>query len=180
MEALRAIGIRKAVMFVWFTLYTWLLRLSVLPQFRVALMRLMGARIGPGTIIHAVSFSNLYHYGFSRLSIGRKCFLGDEVQLDTRGHIFLADDVTVSNRTTIVTHINVGYPDHPLQTLYPTREDHVIVKRGAYIGTGAILLPGVTIGSRSVVAAGAVVTSDVPDHTLVAGVPATIKKRLKS
>lgn len=47
-----------------------------------------------------------------------------------------------------------------------------------WIGTGAIILPGVKIGSRSIVAAGAVVNRDVPEDVLVAGVPARIVKRL--
>jgi len=178
MEALKAIGIKKAFLFVWFTLYSGLLRICILPQVRVILMRLMGATIGSDTIIHQVSFSNLYHYGFSRLKIGNKCFLGDGVQLDCRGWINLEDNVTLSNRTTVVSHINVGYPDHPLQRYYPTREEHVIFKAGCYIGTGAIILPGVTIGKESLVAAGSVVTSTVLDHSMVAGVPAKVKKRL--
>jgi acetyltransferase-like isoleucine patch superfamily enzyme len=47
-----------------------------------------------------------------------------------------------------------------------------------WIGANAVILPGVTIGDHSVVAAGAVVTKDVPPHTLVAGVPAKIIKTL--
>jgi acetyltransferase-like isoleucine patch superfamily enzyme len=178
MEALKTIGIKKAFLFVWFTFYTGLLRICIFPQIRVVLMRLMGATIGSDTIIHLVSFSNLYHYGFSRLIIGNTCFLGDEVQLDCRGYITLENNVTLSNRTTVVSHINVGYPDHPLQKLYPTTEEHVIFKSGCYIGTGAIILPGVVIGKESVVGAGSVVTKSVPEKTLVAGVPAEIKKKL--
>ena len=50
----------------------------------------------------------------------------------------------------------------------------VVIKRNAYIGAGAIILPGVTIGEYSIVAAGAVVTKDVPPRTIVAGVPARV------
>lgn len=52
----------------------------------------------------------------------------------------------------------------------------VSVGRGSVIGTGAVILPGVSIGANSVVAAGAVVTRDVPDHALVVGNPAVIRK----
>lgn len=176
MKAVQSVGFVKAIRYVWFAVYAWLIHIS-LPPVRVWLMRFAGAKIGKDTVIFDVTFSNLYHYGFRRLSIGDRCFLGDEGMLDVRGGITLEDDVTLSNRTIIVSHINVGYADHPLQHVYPTREDRVVVKHGAYIGTGAILLPGVTIGSESVVAAGAVVTKNVQDYVMVAGVPASVKKR---
>ena len=53
-----------------------------------------------------------------------------------------------------------------------------MIKRGAWIGAGAIILPNVTIGERAVVGAGAVVTKDVPPYTVVAGVPAKEIKKL--
>ncbi|MEK7533665.1 MAG: hypothetical protein AAB542_04485, partial [Patescibacteria group bacterium] len=64
------------------------------------------------------------------------------------------------------------------QRQYPTKESPVIFKRGVYVGTGAIILPGVTIGQYSVVGAGAVVTRSVPPRVTVAGVPARIIKKL--
>lgn len=122
---------------------------------------------------------NLYHYGFRNLLIGSRCFVGDEAMLDMRGKIILEDDVTLSNRCNIVTHMNVGYKDHPLQKLYPTKESMVKISKGAYIGTGAIVLPGVTVGRKSVVGAGSVVTKNVPANTVVGGVPAKVIKRLR-
>ena len=50
----------------------------------------------------------------------------------------------------------------------------VVVRRGADIGTGAILLPGVTVGEHALVGAGSVVTEDVPDYAIVAGAPARV------
>lgn len=177
MKALQTIGLGKAIRFVWFSFYAWLLHIA-LPPVRVVLLRLAGARVGRDTVLFDVRFANLYHYGFSRLQIGNRCFLGDEVMLDVRGGITLEDDVTLSNRTTVVTHINVGYEDHPLQKAYPTEESKVTIRQGAYVGTGAIVLPGVTIGKESVVAAGAVVTKNVPARVVVMGVPASVKKIL--
>ena len=177
MKALRSIGLMKLVRFLWYGFYAWLIRIS-LPPVRVLLLRLSGAHVGSDTVTFDVRFANLYHYGFKRLKIGNRCFLGDEVMIDVRGGVTLGDDVTVSNRATIVTHINVGYEDHPLQKFYPTKESPVVIKRGAYIGTGAMILPGVTVGRESVVGAGAVVTKDVPDRVVVAGVPARIIKKL--
>lgn len=171
------VTVAKALKFVWFGLCARLLN-NTLPPIRVALLRLAGASVGRDTVIFNVRWANLFHYGFSRVKIGNKCFIGDEVTLDARGGFTLEDHVTLSNGCSMVTHINVGFEDHPLQKLYPTKEARVLIKRGAYIGTGAIILPGVTIGRESVVAAGAVVTKNVPDHVMVAGMPAHVKKKL--
>lgn len=179
MEALGTVGIGKGIRFIFFELYQTLLHWCVVPQIRTLLLQLAGARVGADTVIMRASFANLYHYGFGRLSIGRKCFIGDEVMLDVRGGITLENEVTLSNRVSIVSHINVGYPDHPLQQVYPTREAAVIIRRGAFIGTGAIILPGVTIGEQAVVGAGAVVTGDVPGRVVAAGVPAKIIKKIR-
>lgn len=179
MKALKVIGIGKALRFIFFSFYSMLLNGCIVPALRVFLLRLAGAKIGSDTVILQVKFFNLYHYGFRKLKIGSNCFLGDEVMLDTRGEIIIEDEVTISNRSTIVTHINVGYPDHPLQKYYPTKEEKVVIKRGSYIGTGAILLPGITIGPESVVGAAAVVTRNVPKRSVVAGVPARVIKSLK-
>ena len=54
----------------------------------------------------------------------------------------------------------------------------VVIKKNAWIGTRSIILKGVTIGEGSIVAAGSVVTTNVPNYTLVAGNPAIVKKRL--
>jgi acetyltransferase-like isoleucine patch superfamily enzyme len=177
MKALQSIGIAKALRFVWYAVISKILHCVILPQARGFVMRLFGATIGADTIVGNVSFANLYHYGFSRLVIGSRVFIGDECSLDCRGGITIEDDVTLSNRTQVVTHINVGYADHPLQKKYPSKEDRVTFKRGSYVGTGAIVLPGITIGSEAVVGAGAVVTRDVAAHIVVAGVPARRIKR---
>ena len=55
----------------------------------------------------------------------------------------------------------------------------IIIKKNSWIGMRSIILKGVIIGEGAVVAAGSVVTKDVPDYTLVAGNPAIVKKRLK-
>ena len=55
---------------------------------------------------------------------------------------------------------------------------HVIIEDDVWIGANAVILPGVRIGTHSVVAAGAIVTKDVPSHSLVAGVPAKVIKKL--
>jgi acetyltransferase-like isoleucine patch superfamily enzyme len=178
MKAITTVGWRKAIRFIWYELVTKALHIILVPQMRSFILRLDGARIGKDSVILDASFTNLYHYGFRRLEIGQRCFVGDEVLLDLRGSIRLEDDVTLSNRAAIITHINVGYADHPLQKAYPTVEETVIIEKGAYVGTGAIVLPGVRVGKESVVGAGAVVTRNVPKRVVVAGVPARVIKKI--
>lgn len=172
MQAFQEIGFFKAIRFIWFALFSKILHWCLLPPLRVTLLRLAGAKIGKGTIIMDVEFTNLYHYGFKKLLVGDHCFFGDGVMLDVRGGIEINNAVTVSNRVSIVTHINVGYKDHPLQKVYPTSEKKVVIQDGVYVGTGAIILPGVTIGKQAIVGAGAVVTRDILAKSLVVGVPA--------
>ena len=56
------------------------------------------------------------------------------------------------------------------------KTSNVIIKDGAHIGIGAILMPGVTIGKGAVIGAGAVVTKDIPDYSVAIGVPARVIK----
>jgi maltose O-acetyltransferase len=80
--------------------------------------------------------------------------------------------VTLAERVLVLTHMNVGYKDHPLQAEFPPMAGGVCIERGAFVGASVTILAGVTIGAGSFVAAGSVVTGDVPPRTLVAGVPA--------
>jgi acetyltransferase-like isoleucine patch superfamily enzyme len=151
--------------------------LLVPPQLRVALMRVFGADVGSDTIVHPASFTNLYRTGFKGLSIGKECFIADECFFDLAERIEIGDQVSIGERTIIVTHLNVGYRDHPLQEKYPAMSAPVRIRSGSFIGVGAILLPGVTVGERSFVAAGAVVSRDVAPGSMVAGVPARVMQR---
>jgi acetyltransferase-like isoleucine patch superfamily enzyme len=171
-KALSEIGWARAARFGFFTLAMVPFRLALFPQLRAPWLRLLGARIGRGTILHDVRFFNLYRRGLSGLEIGDECFLGDECLLDLAEGIRLERQVTFAERVLVLTHTNVGYADHPLQPHFPAMAAPVVVESGAFVGAGVTVLPGVRIGSRSFVAAGSVVTADVPAGTLVAGVPA--------
>jgi acetyltransferase-like isoleucine patch superfamily enzyme len=111
--------------------------------------------------------------------IGRDVFVGFGLELDTNHTelIEIGDHVTISPQCTIVTHMETDV-DTPLRRLYPGHAAPVRIERGAWICTRATLLPGVTVGENALVAAGAVVSRDVPPATLVAGVPAREQKKL--
>ena len=178
MKAVGEVGFGRAARFGWTTLAMVPYRLALFPPLRSWWLRLLGARIGPGAIVHDVRFFNLYRRGVAGLSLGRECFLGDECLLDLAEAIVLEDQVTFAERVLVLTHTNVGYRDHPLQPHFPPLAAPVVVEAGCFVGAGAILLPGIRVGRGSFVAAGSVVTEDVPPGTLVAGVPARVVRAL--
>lgn len=178
MKALAEIGFGRAARFGVLTLAMIPYRLALFPQARSAWLRLLGARIGRGAILHDVRFFNLYRRGFGGLSMGRDCFVGDDCLIDLAEAVSLEDQVTLAERVLVLTHTNVGYRDHPLQKLFPPTAAAVVVEAGSFVGAGVTLLPGVRVGRGSFVAAGSVVTEDVPPATLVAGVPARAVRAL--
>ena len=178
MKALAEIGWRRAARFGFFTLAMVPYRLALVPQQRAPWLRLLGARIGRRTVVHDVRFFNLYRRGLAGLEIGDECFLGDECLLDLAEGIRLERQVTLAERVLLLTHMNVGYRDHPLQASFPALAAPVVIERGAFLGANVTVLAGVRIGPESFVAAGSVVTEDVPPRTLVAGVPARVVRAI--
>ena len=174
MKALAEIGWRKAFRFGWFTLAMLPYRAALFPQLRAPWLRLLGARIGPRSILHDVHFFNLYRKGLAGLEVGRECFLGDECLLDLADAVVMEDQVTLAERVVVLTHTNVGFADHPLQAHFPALTAPVVFERGCFVGAQVTVLPGVRIGREAFVAAGAVVTEDVPPGTVAAGVPARV------
>jgi acetyltransferase-like isoleucine patch superfamily enzyme len=171
-KPLDEIGWRKAARFGFFTLAFLPYRLALVPPIRALWLRLLGATVWPHVVLHDVRFFNSYRRGPRGLSIGRDCFLGDECLLDLAESITLEDQVTLAERVVVLTHLNVGYADHPLQGAFPAMAAPVRFGAGCFVGANVTVLAGVTVGARAFVAAGSVVTSDVPPNTLVAGVPA--------
>ena len=88
-------------------------------------------------------------------------------------HVNLAQGVTITALNHNFENITLRIDQQGVSTNTVTISDDV------WIGTNAVVLPGVTIGTHSVVAAGAVVTKDVPPYTIVAGVPAKVIKTIK-
>lgn len=145
-------------------------------------------RLGEGVVIHA--FVNLYGCDIGdetkigtfvevqkNAVIGRRCKIGS--------HSFICDGVTIEDECFVghgVMFINDRVPratrsDGALQGGDDWRVVPTWVRRGASIGSGAVILCGLTIGERAVVGAGAVVTHDVGPGEVVAGVPARLLRR---
>jgi acetyltransferase-like isoleucine patch superfamily enzyme len=101
------------------------------------------------------------------LSLGRKSVINQECRLDPRGGVTIGDCVSISSQVCVLT------ADHNLQSpAFEGRTQPVVIDNYAFVGTRALILPGVTVGEGAIVAAGAVVTRNVPPFTIVAGVPA--------
>ena len=183
MKAIKEIGPKKAIRFILYSLlqviyHRFINHILFFPQFRKLFLQIIGAKIGQDSIIMDVQFFNWHHKGPAGLKVGNKCFIGDETLIDLHNFVVLEDHVTIAQRVTILTHTNVGYSDHPLQKYFPKFSKPVTFKKGCVIGASSTVLPGVTIGTQSFVAAGSVVTKNVPDRVLVAGVPAKIIRKI--
>jgi acetyltransferase-like isoleucine patch superfamily enzyme len=113
-------------------------------------------------------------YGLN-ITVGRSVFIGHGCMFTGHGAIEIGDEVMIANRVSLVT---AGHPVEPDKRRDFITVAPVTIGRNVWIGTAATILPGVTVGADSVVAAGAVVNRDVPPATLVAGVPATVVRDL--
>lgn len=122
-------------------------------------LRRFGARVADDAIIVGpVSIVNAQR-DFSNLEIGRRTHIGSEVFFDLADKVTVEDEATISMRSTIITHFDAGRS--PIALNRPRLTGPVRIGSGAYLGAGATILHGVTIGPRAIVAAGAVVPQDV-------------------
>jgi acetyltransferase-like isoleucine patch superfamily enzyme len=141
------------------------------PPLRSALLRLFGATVGANTIINRFTLINVDRGGFKSLQIGANCFIGHEALIDLAGPVVLEDHVTLAARAILLTHLNVGYKDHPLVARFPPQTGSVTIQRGSFVGVAAVVLAGCKIGPEAFIAAAALVNRDVEPGEVVAGVP---------
>jgi acetyltransferase-like isoleucine patch superfamily enzyme len=109
------------------------------------------------------------------ISVGRTVFIGYECAFTGHGAITIGDDVMIAHKVNLVTS---GHPVEPDQRRAHITAGPITIESNVWIGAAVTILPGVRVGADSVVAAGAVVTHDVPAATLVAGVPARVVRPL--
>ena len=109
------------------------------------------------------------------IRVGRNVFINQACMLNDIGGIEIGDDVMIGPRVSLLT---TGHPLDPGRRRRQIVAAPIAIERNVWLGAGATVLQGVTVGSDAVVAAGAIVTRDVPPRTLVAGVPAQVLREI--
>jgi acetyltransferase-like isoleucine patch superfamily enzyme len=136
---------------------TWLLSLLV--------------RVAPRGVINVL-------HRWRGVKMGKDCFIDPTATLETAfaENITLGNDVRITVGAIIMTHIKA--PHYLRDTgMVPVVLAPVEIKDHAFIGVNSVIMPGITVGKASVVASGAVVVSNVPDYSMVAGNPAKVVKQ---
>ena len=139
-------------------------------QVRERLSEIIGSQIDKSTRIFPPLYTNFGRF----IAIGKNVFINHACSFLDLGGITIEDDVLIGPRVNLVTENHPLDPADRKSLLLKS----IVIKRNAWIGAAATILPGVTIGENAVVAAGAVVSKDVPVNTIVGGVPAKHIKHL--
>ena len=141
-------------------------------QIRERLSEITGTQLDKSTIIFTPFYTNFGRF----IKIGKNVFINHACTFLDMGGITIENEVQIGPKVNLITE------NHPLD---PANRKalickRIVIKRNAWIGAAATIMPGVTIGENAVVAAGAVVTKDVPDNTIVGGIPARVIKAINS
>lgn len=134
--------------------------------------RFLFNQLGPGSVV----YGRIKVLHPENIIVGCYCTLNEGVILNARDKIIIGNYVHISPMS-ILTAGGLNIQEDYRTRAHFARE--IVVSDGAWIGSHATILPGVKIGRNSIIGAGAVVTKDVPDNAVVAGVPARIIKRLE-
>jgi acetyltransferase-like isoleucine patch superfamily enzyme len=118
------------------------------------------------------------------VKIGKQSHVARGVILDERNPelIEIGNGVAVTSGVMILCHQrDLSEYRHGMYAMHcPFKEGKVIVKDGAHLGIGSIIMPGVTIGEGAIIGAGAVVTHDIPPYSVAVGVPAKVIKTFEN
>lgn len=132
-------------------------------MFRRFFYRLFGMKIGSGSTLHMFAT----FYDVRNIKIGRDTVIGEWAVLDGRAALTIGDHVATA------TGVMIYNGEHDINDEnFKAKFEPVVIEDYVFIGPRAIILPGVTVKKGAVVAAGAVVTRDVDEFTVVGGVPA--------
>lgn len=156
------------------TLFNFFPKLSFFDRHKFRLLRFLGAKIdGPCTIFGPITIRPINRV--KKISIGSSTFINTELRIGGKGNVYIGNNVQIGPRVSIET------TNHSLKPINGKRETYhldVTIKSNVWIGAGVIILPGVTVGENSVIAAGAVVNKNVSPNVLVGGVPAKVLTKL--
>ena len=139
-------------------------------QIREGLSEIIGTPLDKSTTVFAPFHTNFGQF----IQIGKNVFINHACSFLDMGGITLEDQVLLGPKVNLITE---NHPVDPADRRTLICKP-IVIKRNAWIGAAATILPGVTIGENAIVAAGAVVSRDVPANTVVGGVPAQFIKTI--
>jgi acetyltransferase-like isoleucine patch superfamily enzyme len=140
-------------------------------EMRDRLSQLIESPIDKSTTVFVPFYTNFGKH----IKIGKNVFINHACSFLDLGGITIEDDVLIGPR------VNLTTENHPVD---PTKRKDldlksILIKRNSWIGAAATILPGVTVGENSIVAAGAVVNKDVPPNAIVGGIPAKLLRMIE-
>ena len=146
-------------------------------RLKAKLYRWAGVKVGQGVEF----FQGIKVQGIGELEIGDRAFIGHEVlfMLNEGSKIIIDPEAIVGSRSIVITGFHPVEPDGQRILSRKGTTSTVHIGKGCSVSTNCTVLPGVMVGEMSLVAAGAVITKDVPPYTLVGGCPARFIKNLK-
>ncbi|GGG53734.1 nodulation protein L [Croceivirga lutea] len=139
-------------------------------EIRKRLSELLNSKVDVSTRVFVPFHTNFGQH----ISLGKNVFINHGCTFLDLGGIRIEDDVLIGPKVSLITE------NHPVNPSDRKSLDlsAIHIKKNVWLGAGSTILPGVTVGENSIVAAGAVVTKDVPKNTIVAGVPAKEIKKI--
>lgn len=141
---------------------------------RYMLCKSLSIDIGDNVSIH----DNVYFFNIENMKFGNNVSIHPMCYFQASGGIEIGNDVSIAHGVTLMTQ-NHSYEDRSIPIKdQPIISKPIIIEDNVWIGAKATVLYGRRVGKNSVIAAGAVVTKDVPPNTVVAGVPARVIKEL--
>lgn len=138
------------------------------PEYQEILDELFGGRMGEGSFLRAP----LAGAAFDKMIIGKGVFINSNLLAMARGGITIEDNVQIAANVQLLSNNHDPY-DRQVLLCKP-----IVIKEGAWIGAGASIMAGVTIGKYAIVGAASVVTHDIGDYEVVVGNPAKVIKTL--
>lgn len=123
-------------------------------------------------MINLLDFFRLF---IQKITVGKNVFINACCKFQDQGGIIIGDGVLIGHNVTLAT---LNHNENPTkrQYIYPKP---IKIGNNVWIGSNATILQGVTIGNGAIVGANALVTKDVPENTIVAGIPARILRKVK-
>ena len=139
-------------------------------ELRILMSKLIGREVDEGFGLFPPFFADCPE----NIHLGKEIFINSGCKFQAQGGIYIGDKSLIGHNTVIAT-INHEIDPENRRDLIPKRVD---IGKNVWIGSGSIILPGVTIGENSIIGAGSVVNKDIPENSIAVGNPCKVIKKL--